>query len=106
AKFIGTWMDGWPVLSRARISALALNALMSPNNLVIAAFHPGGPPEDNWACATPAAQVTRLAASASRRVFRHFISASQNVRRKYRIAWIPPSGNVRRFPGKLKIKFG
>src|SRR3989442_1571900 len=81
AKFIGTWMAGWPDLSRARISALALNALTSPNNLVIAAFQPGGPPAGIWAWAIAAAPEARLAARASQAVFMQFISEYQNFRR-------------------------
>src|SRR5439155_22534057 len=81
AKFIGTWMAGWPDLSKASISALALNALVSPNSLVIAAFQPGGPPVGIWALAIPAAPEARMAARADRKVFRHFIAECQNFRR-------------------------
>src|SRR5437016_110035 len=82
AKFIGTWIAGCPDLSRARISPLALNALTSPNNLVIAAFQPGGRPADIWAWAIPPAPEARLAARASQTIFMHFIREDQNFRRR------------------------
>src|SRR5580765_3457530 len=95
AKLIGTWITGRPDLSRARISALALNALTSPNNLVIAAFQPGGPAAGIWAWPMPAAPEARIAARAGQTVFVQFISEFYNSRRAYRDASMPPSGIVR-----------
>src|SRR6266550_7771234 len=81
AKFIGTWMAGWPDLSRARISALALNALTSPNNLDIAAFQPGGPLPGIWAWATGAAAEAIQRIQAGQNVFSQFMSDCHNFRR-------------------------
>src|SRR5262245_51709534 len=78
AKFIGTRMASWPDGFRARISARALNALMSPNSLVIAAFQPGVPPPGIWARVIPAALEAR--AKASKTVFILFISTRSDFR--------------------------